>query len=382
MAAPLPHDSSNAAFDWFTEFQRSCIMKNGIVPEWFHGIISRKAAEEMLMCKPPGYFLIRVSESRVGYTLSYRAEDRCRHFMIDVLPDNQYIIVGEKTHFCSLHDLVAFHRRNIILPYNDLLTVACDQGDKNNYAELLFPQKKDVKPGQVEWINFATPTHTAHSNIAEHNPTSPLQNESFTLPTSPSARLYPSLEMELSSLNLQSVDQPTKPILKPRTIFISKPPIDATTGDTPPQLPPRASLPNRPQATAEGDRSQGLMPVSSDRHQIPPDKPVEGRTQQKNQQPLKPVAMGLAHIKKKLKKSRSKDHMYEEIVQDACQEIATFPALESSNMNPKQLEENEYQEIPEKSTNVGRRASDGILNFTDRELPREYLNPPPFAPGY
>uniref|UniRef100_A0A8C0YNX0 Hematopoietic SH2 domain containing n=1 Tax=Cyprinus carpio carpio TaxID=630221 RepID=A0A8C0YNX0_CYPCA len=382
MAVPLPHDSSNAAFDWFSEFQRSCILKNGIVPEWFHGIISRKVAEDMLMCKPPGYFLIRVSESRVGYTLSYRAEDRCRHFMIDVLPDNQYIIVGETMRYCSLHDLVAFHRRNPILPYNDLLTVACDQGDKNNYAELLFPQKKDVKPGQVEWIHFSTPTHTAHSNVSEHNPTSPLQNESFTLPTSPSARLYPSLEMEISSLNLQSADQPTKPILKPRTIFKSKPPNDATAADTPPQLPPRACLPNRPQATAEADRSQGLMPVSSDRHQIPPDRPVEGRAQQKNQQPLKPVAMGLAQIKKKLKKNRSKDHMYEEIAQDACQEIATSSALESSNMNPKQLEENEYQELPEKSTNAGHRSSDGIPNFAERELPPEYLNPPPFAPGY
>ncbi|XP_016101923.1 hematopoietic SH2 domain-containing protein homolog isoform X2 [Sinocyclocheilus grahami] len=378
MAVPLPHDSSNAAFDWFTEFQRSCILKNGIVPEWFHGIISRKAAEDMLMCKPPGYFLIRVSESRVGYTLSYRAEDRCRHFMIDVLPDNQYIIVGEKTRFSSLHELVAFHRRNPILPYNDLLTVACEQGGKNNYVELLFPGKKAVNPGQVEWIHFSTPTHTTHSNISEHNPTLPLQNESFTPPTSPSARLYPSLETEMSSLNLQSTDQPTKPIPKPRTIFSSKPPTD----DMPPQLPPRACLPNHPQATAEADRSQGLTLVSSDRHQIPPDTLVGGRIQQKKQQPLKPVVMGLVQIKKKLKKNRSKQHMNEEIAQDVCQENATFSALESSNVNPTQLEENDYQELPEKSTVEGHRASDGIPNFADRQLPLEYLNPPPFAPGF
>ncbi|XP_059425369.1 hematopoietic SH2 domain-containing protein homolog [Carassius carassius] len=376
MAVPLPNDSSNAAFDWFNEFQRSCILKNGIVPEWFHGIISRKAAEDMLMCKPPGYFLIRVGESRVGYTLSYRAEDRCRHFMIDVLHDNQYIIVGENTPFSSLHDLVAFHRRNPILPYNDLLTVACEQGDKNNYAELLFPQKKKKNPGQVEWMKFSTPTHTVHSNISEHNPTPPLQNESFTQPTSPSARLYPSLETEMSSLNLQSTDQPTKPIPKPRTLFKSKTPAD----DTPPQLPPRSCLPNRAQATAGADRSQGLMPVSSDRHHIPPDTPVEGRSQQKNHQPLNPVVMGLAQIKKKLKKSRSKENMYEEIAQD--QENATFSALENSNVNPEQLEENDYQEILEKSTVKGRRASDGIPNSADRQLPLEYLNPPPFAPGY
>lgn len=80
----------------------------------------------------------------------------------------------------------------------------CVQGGNNNYAELLFPQKKDLNPGQVERIHFSTPTPTAHSNISEHNPTSPLQNESVTLPTCPSARLYPSLETEMSSLNLQS----------------------------------------------------------------------------------------------------------------------------------------------------------------------------------
>lgn len=175
-------------------------------------------------------------------------------------------------------------------------------------------------------------------------------------------------------------DQPTKPIPKPRTIFTPKPPTD----DTPPQLPPRACLPNRPQATAEVDRSQGLTPVSFDRHQIPPDTPVEGRTQQKNSQPLKPVAMGLAQIKKKLKKNRSKDHMYEEIPKDAgCQEDASFSVLQNSNINPQKQEENDYQELPETSTNGGgRRASDGIPNFVDRELPLEYLNPPPFAPGY
>ncbi|XP_067252108.1 hematopoietic SH2 domain-containing protein homolog [Chanodichthys erythropterus] len=370
MAVPLSHDSSDAAFGWFTEFQRNCILKNGIVPEWFHGIISRKVAEEMLICKPPGYFLIRVSESRVGYTLSYRAEDRCRHFMIDVLPDNQFIIVGESAHYRSLHDLVAFHRRSPILPYNELLTVACEQGGNNNYDELLFPRKKDVNTGHVEWINSSPQAHMPRSDILEHNTTSPLQNESPVQPTSPSARLYPSLETELTTLNLQSMDQPTKPVPKPRTVFTS------TTHDTPPQLPPRMRLPSRTQATAEGDRSQGLMSVSPDRHQIAADSPVEGRTQQKIQQQLKPVVFGLAQIKKKLKKKHSEEHTYEEIANNACQEDPTFPVLDSRTMNPKQVMENEYQELCECQS------SDGIPNFADIELPLEYLNPPPFAPGY
>ncbi|KAK6320428.1 hypothetical protein J4Q44_G00095350 [Coregonus suidteri] len=87
-----------------------------------------------------GYFLIRVSESRIGYTLSYRATDRCRHFMIDVLKDNHYIIVGEDMRHRALQDLVNFHCTVPVMHFNELLTVACGQvsTDKANYAEPLF----------------------------------------------------------------------------------------------------------------------------------------------------------------------------------------------------------------------------------------------------
>lgn len=118
-----------------------------------------RTAEELLMPKPPGYFLIRVSETRIGYTLSLRCvfvgleelcaalhthtvqspallhffvlppsvEDRCRHFMVDVLEDGQYIIVGEDRRHRFLQDLVDFHRRTPIIPFYQVLTVACGQ---------------------------------------------------------------------------------------------------------------------------------------------------------------------------------------------------------------------------------------------------------------
>uniref|UniRef100_A0A3Q3XPK6 SH2 domain-containing protein n=1 Tax=Mola mola TaxID=94237 RepID=A0A3Q3XPK6_MOLML len=72
VVSPVMDWSQRAALLWFTQSQLQSVISNGIVPDWFHGIISRKAAEELLMTKPPGFFLIRVSESRVGFTLSYR----------------------------------------------------------------------------------------------------------------------------------------------------------------------------------------------------------------------------------------------------------------------------------------------------------------------
>ncbi|XP_019752657.1 hematopoietic SH2 domain-containing protein homolog [Hippocampus comes] len=109
---------------WFGASQPTWI-QNGVVPEWFYWRISRKAAEDLLVSKPPGSFLIRVSESRVGYTLSYRAEGRFRHFMIDAKEDGSCTIVGERKCHSSLQQLVDFHRKVPIAAHNEVLTFSC-----------------------------------------------------------------------------------------------------------------------------------------------------------------------------------------------------------------------------------------------------------------
>ena len=51
--------------------------------DWFHGVITRREAERLLTHKPIGCYMVRVSESRFGYSLSFRIMDRCKHYMID-----------------------------------------------------------------------------------------------------------------------------------------------------------------------------------------------------------------------------------------------------------------------------------------------------------
>ena len=58
---------------WFKATQSDAVRDSkGEVQMWFHGVITRRQAEQRLVDKPNGTFLIRVSESQFGYSLSFR----------------------------------------------------------------------------------------------------------------------------------------------------------------------------------------------------------------------------------------------------------------------------------------------------------------------
>uniref|UniRef100_A0A8C3U980 SH2 domain-containing protein n=1 Tax=Catharus ustulatus TaxID=91951 RepID=A0A8C3U980_CATUS len=58
---------------WFEQTQAQRLGPKGELPVWFHGFISRREAEELLQDQPLGCFLVRFSESTVGFVLSYRS---------------------------------------------------------------------------------------------------------------------------------------------------------------------------------------------------------------------------------------------------------------------------------------------------------------------
>ncbi|XP_014071702.1 hematopoietic SH2 domain-containing protein homolog [Salmo salar] len=398
------------ALSWFTEFQLDCVIRNGIVPEWFHGIISRKVAEEMLLSNPTGYFLIRVSESRIGYTLSYRVTDRCRHFMIDVLKDNHYIIVGEDMRHSSLQDLVNFHRRVPIMPFNELLTVACGQVsmNKTDYAELLFPKRPAMKPN-----HGVLPNNPAHMNSSTHlkvaedippalphrpstlsDPAGPPRNTSKppVSPNTPSPlRLYPCLETELNALSFQTpsmVDHTAKPVPLPRKMHV----VTTAQPDQPPELPARGpAIPQRKDKVQSSTTSKGPIEsrtVGTGRPQTQPNTHHQDphSNQQKNQD-VKSVVSNLAYFKRKFhkKRSASQEHMYAEIsVEDEQgQDQGKLTALEARDGDVDTAVDNEYQMLPGEIDNgLPPITAVTTVRPTDSGLPPEYLTPPPFAPGY
>ncbi|GFO14637.1 myosin-iiib [Plakobranchus ocellatus] len=66
--------NKQAAMNWFKETQTYNVVdqNQNRFAEWFHGIISRRESENLLRDKILGCYLIRVSESRFGYTLSFK----------------------------------------------------------------------------------------------------------------------------------------------------------------------------------------------------------------------------------------------------------------------------------------------------------------------
>ncbi|CAF1195399.1 unnamed protein product [Adineta ricciae] len=110
---------------WFRDTQYPYVCHNGTFPSWFHGNITRHRAEDLLKNQSIGCFLIRLSESRFGFSLSFCAEDRCRHYMINQLKNLKYNVIGEAKVHQSLEKLIDYYRIHELSNWNGRLTDPC-----------------------------------------------------------------------------------------------------------------------------------------------------------------------------------------------------------------------------------------------------------------
>ncbi|XP_031704644.1 uncharacterized protein LOC116384279 [Anarrhichthys ocellatus] len=107
---------------WFTETQAPLLLNDGNFPNWFKGFAARKDTEDLLRDKAPGCFLIRLSDKAIGYILSYKGHDRCRHFVITQNPDGEFVISGDCRTHGGLVELIEHHRVSPIQPFGEYLT--------------------------------------------------------------------------------------------------------------------------------------------------------------------------------------------------------------------------------------------------------------------
>ncbi|XP_074194096.1 hematopoietic SH2 domain-containing protein isoform X2 [Rhinolophus sinicus] len=168
---PLP-----PRLDWFVQTQVEQLAQGG-VPAWFHGAISREEAEDLLESQPLGSFLIRVSHTHVGYTLSYKAQSCCRHFMVKLLDDGSFVIPGEKSVHASLDALVTFHKQQPMRPHGELLRQPCGRIQQtwtmksSSFTPVPWLRKLPAQPTTPANIRVLPPDLWLH-------PRRPLQNQS------------------------------------------------------------------------------------------------------------------------------------------------------------------------------------------------------------
>ncbi|OCT89377.1 hypothetical protein XELAEV_18017998mg [Xenopus laevis] len=122
------------------------------LPEWFHGLISRRETEELLKSQETGRFLIGLSQRTFGYILSYKGRDRCRHFVINQLLNGELVVSGDSKSHKNLSALVNHYQTSPIYPYGEKLTKSYIKfSDFNKYDEIEpgFQNKKGQnKKGQ------------------------------------------------------------------------------------------------------------------------------------------------------------------------------------------------------------------------------------------
>ena len=155
---------ARASAKWFKEEEAtkgSGKTDDGGFHDWFHGIISRVDAEGLLKKQPSGTFLIRVAETRLGYSLSMVFDGQMKHFMVDQTDGERYIVSGNERTFPALNDLVAFHKKHALTDdiardgTHDLLKGACPvEGERHDLAELM-DMDGDGKISKVEVQAYA-----------------------------------------------------------------------------------------------------------------------------------------------------------------------------------------------------------------------------------
>ncbi|GJQ85474.1 hypothetical protein Trydic_g23897 [Trypoxylus dichotomus] len=136
-----------AVIEWFRikELPRNAVMDSAKrIEPWFHGLITRRDAESLLMDQPDGSFIVRLSEKIWGYAISYKAREKCKHYLVNAAQNYCFLGTNQIEHKC-LSDLIAHHRQ-FPLSGGEKLQTACPRKEERAIAEL-FGNEEDERIG-------------------------------------------------------------------------------------------------------------------------------------------------------------------------------------------------------------------------------------------
>ncbi|XP_061578606.1 SH2 domain-containing protein 7-like [Cololabis saira] len=151
------------ASKWFLDTQVPLIVSNGLLPSWFLGFITRKVAEDILREKDLGCFLIRLSDKAIGYILSYKGRDRCRHFVISQSETGQFVVCGDTEGHNTVPELIEHYKMSPIQPFDEYLTSSCFEALTEDLYDMIqviprenpFPALRATNNGQKRPVNSA-----------------------------------------------------------------------------------------------------------------------------------------------------------------------------------------------------------------------------------
>ncbi|XP_044212750.1 LOW QUALITY PROTEIN: SH2 domain-containing protein 7-like [Thunnus albacares] len=260
------------ASKWFIETQLPLVVQNGFFPAWFMGFISRKDAEEILREKELGCFLIRLSDKAIGYILSYRGRDRCRHFVINQSESGQFVVTGDTEGHNTVPDLIEYYKTRPIEPFGEYLTSSCFEGLNEELYDIIQVRHEEKPVASVRAVRNVQKQQS--SSASEQQPTRPPKTNRTLQEVPPLPRRSRHLESapvndQDNVLYAQLMKQPPREIPRAQHISQDNLTVRSTTQD---QIIGRCSPPSRPAVTVYSElglldyksRSLPLLDHSSD----------------------------------------------------------------------------------------------------------------------
>ncbi|XP_055346708.1 unconventional myosin-VIIa-like [Paramacrobiotus metropolitanus] len=128
--------------------------------DWFFTNLNRRDAEALLRNRTVGCFLVRSNQSDFNVlVLSFKAPERCRHYLIDFLPNDKMMVRGESIAHSNLAELLVYYQSHSLSNYTGYLTEAysfrnpakVDEGRHGTPKKKLQPAEYDQLPPQKKF---------------------------------------------------------------------------------------------------------------------------------------------------------------------------------------------------------------------------------------